>query len=228
VSDDGKGARGTGAPPSTSEINSGGNTTGNQGRKASFDHCFGCGRPFEHNDGLWHGNIAGVKRDVGDCCVDRLESILAPGIYKALAKLDTADILGMAASTGMTDIIADRAGMTGLKPIVRPTTKSWQRDDRDWFRLNPRRSHRIRPAFRGEIPVPPPPGSTWIKIVRQVAPGVRTWITLFHLDGHVLPDTEEEAHQLFDSAVAAIKGAKPGERKTVMLPNSVVRPEGSA
>jgi hypothetical protein len=57
---------------------------------------------------------------------------------------------------------------------------AWQADDREWFKANPGRSHRLRQRFPGETfgdstPLAaPPPRHEFQVLVRQLEPGKRT------------------------------------------------------
>ena len=53
---------------------------------------------------------------------------------------------------------------------VRFADSAWARDDRRWFRANPRRSHRVRMALPGEFKPEPEPDFV---VVRQISRGSR-------------------------------------------------------
>lgn len=91
-----------------------------------------------------------------------------------------------------------------------PSLPRWQLDDAAWFERHRRRTHRIRPAFPGEVEGEPPAGRIWLKVVRQLRPGIRLRCTVFCNPHAPLPNDEAVAHGLFDVAVAAFEAGGEG------------------
>lgn len=107
--------------------------------------------------------------------------------------------------TADVDDLARRAGLKPTDDIIFETWDTpWSADDREWFRANPERSHRMRFLFDGEVlrrGNEPCPGVTFICLVRQVEPGKRVrkgfWINSEILP---VPDAEPVAAALFDAS----------------------------
>jgi hypothetical protein len=96
----------------------------------------------------------------------------------------------------------------------------WKSDDRDWFKRNPSRAHRVRMPFPNEIEQEAAAATALIVCVRQVEPGTRLRSVL-DLDANLLPppDDEATAHALFEAAV----GREPMPRDSAALCTLVER-----
>jgi hypothetical protein len=103
---------------------------------------------------------------------------------------------------------------------VRRDTSSWKEDDAAWFAANPRRTHRLREAYPGELEAMCSlrDGSRnnltrkdfphVYVVVRQVQSGLRVRRPSIWLDlAKPLPQTDEFAHALFDYLAS---GETPG------------------
>jgi hypothetical protein len=157
------------------------------------DDCSLCHTPYAHGASTSSGYTKeGVAAVVGECCVAKLVSIEGFGVYLADADRRLATL-------------AKRAGLPDAKPVY-DGTSAWNIDDRQWFKNNPTRSHRLRPTFPGEtfgkerVSLPAlPPGRTDAVLVRQVEPGMRIRIPIDHDVGLPIPDVEAILHALFDA-----------------------------
>ncbi len=49
--------------------------------EADGDYCTLCRRPFAHRDATFYGSALGVLALTGNCCAEKLDSILAVGFY---------------------------------------------------------------------------------------------------------------------------------------------------
>jgi hypothetical protein len=79
----------------------------------------------------------------------------------------------------------------------------WSADDREWFKANPSRAHRLRPAINGEWPDPgdPPAPGAWLAVlVRHVEPGFRVRWPRWFLEDDVEDADEPWVHALFNVA----------------------------
>lgn len=103
--------------------------------------------------------------------------------------------------------IAVRAGLDKKQPQnVFLEDSTWKRDDAQWFRSHPDRSHRIRSMYDGELNTllnhekfPAPPDGHRIEIlVRQVEVGKRIRIPFVRNIRQEIPDAEEVIHAIFD------------------------------
>ena len=96
-----------------------------------------------------------------------------------------------------------KGGIMTRRAIMTKAGKDCKQSDAVWFRHHPQRSHRLRPAFPGEItpwgfdPALLDPCDHYF-VVRQLVPGVRTRLPSLWLKGARLPESEEFAHALFD------------------------------
>lgn len=139
------------------------------------DHCHGCRRPYQDSDlSLVGRDIAGRPLMVGECCRDRLVSIIAAAVYFRLI------------------------------PVA-----PWAVDDRDWFKANPRRSHRMRAAYPGEWPAEQ---ATPFTVVKQDQPGVRRRLGI-KITAELLElgePPEEAVWAIFDLATEAAENGTGG------------------
>jgi hypothetical protein len=119
-------------------------------QKFGYDCCHCCKRPFRSHETMLVGRVrrGGGVRIVGDCCGDRLGTIIGGGIYVALPEWVRA--------------IPSQGAMFG------PPDAAWSADDREWFARHRDRSHRLRPSLPGEWAH----GATHT-ITRQGRPGER-------------------------------------------------------
>jgi hypothetical protein len=78
-------------------------------------------------------------------------------------------------------------------------------DDRQWFKNNPGRQHRIMPPLPGELvisPAPPRPDHELIVVVREVRPGARLRVMAEHR-GAAPINSEAMARDLYEQARSA-------------------------
>jgi hypothetical protein len=197
--------------------------------------CSICGSPLKHN----HCTALGFEAEgnvavAGECCFDRLALVFARGFYsdrhydfltpripaadgaKELTNEQVARAIAAYQKT-ITDIdrriddIVRRGGGVCVPPRVYLFNHPWKDDDRNWFKQNPSRSHRVRMPFPNEADeavADPPAEHALIMLVRQVEPGSRLRFG-FYLNADLLPvpDDEAVAHALFE--VAAGREAVP-------------------
>lgn len=187
--------------------------------------CSLCGGSFKHNSPTASGfDAQGNVALAGECCIDRLSEIFLMGLYSD-RKYDfllpsdfkpDSEVTNKQAAAAIAlyqKAIADAderfADVEKRGGVARVTAANvldhpWMRDDRDWFKQNPTRSHRMRMPFPGELDgVKIPAGRTVIILVRQVAPGQRIRAVL-DPDIILLPgslDDEAAAHALFEVAM---------------------------
>jgi hypothetical protein len=88
--------------------------------------------------------------------------------------------------------------MVTTPPIWRVPRIENADEDRAWFRANPSRFYRLRPAFASEVP---DHVTGWWAVVRQIAPGALLRF-LVGLRGAPDDDEEETARRLFEVAAA--------------------------
>lgn len=92
---------------------------------------------------------------------------------------------------------------------------SWKRDDEQWFRRNPKRSHRARPLVDGEWPTLRASSAAFI-IVRQLAPGVRARRPIILPPWLELPEDDDDfLAAAFDTVEAEAKGGPPSTPERV-------------
>jgi hypothetical protein len=198
--------------------------------------CSFCGNGFPHNSHTASGfNARGNVAVAGECCINRLSEIFALGLYserrydflqpRAATTDEALEVTSeqaagaiaayqkvIADTDGRLDDVEQRGGGVHVSEVSL-LDHPWKGDDRDWFRQNPSRAHRIRALFPDEVDEtvigpPPTPGCTSILLVRQVEPGTRLKTALFiNADFLPLPDDEAIAHALFE--VAAGREAVP-------------------
>jgi hypothetical protein len=91
---------------------------------------------------------------------------------------------------------------------------AWKADDAAWFKANPKRSHRLRPAFLGELAThwefEAMPHHETQFVIRQLKPGQRIK-TVFYRDARAptIPDDEAIIHALCDILAASDHEGKP-------------------
>jgi hypothetical protein len=114
------------------------------------DRCTLCYREFPHKAATFYGIADAAPAVVGECCVNKLQTLWGGGIY-----LMNFDRLADA-------IAADTAKRAGVSHTAQPdlSDTAWKTDDRQWFESNPARSHRLRPRFAHEMDLPAPPAGT--------------------------------------------------------------------
>jgi len=181
--------------------------------------CSLCGGSFKHNSHTATGFDAhGTVAVACECCIERLAEIFAMGLYSD-RKYDFLSPSGSEVSpeqiadavAACTKAIADtdkllanveqRGG--GVCPSrVYLRDYPWKSDDRDWFKRNPERTHRVRSPFPNEVEIETPTGYVALILVRQVEPGSRLRAAV-DLNANLLPlpDDEAIAHALFETAV---------------------------
>jgi hypothetical protein len=165
------------------------------------DRCSLCHAGFTNNS-VTYGGIGRDDRPalVGDCCMDKLRWIMTCGLYFA----------------PHCEIAADLARKAGLSTvgIVSAGVSPLSCDDRKWFAANPQRSHRLRPAFPGElaasrVSIPMPSGHEVQYLVRQVEPGKRIRLPFCRDIACPIPGIEPIVHALFDIYSQGPAGAPP-------------------
>src|SRR5215831_11005302 len=195
------------------------------------DACSFCGTPFPHNSQTAGGlDAQGNFVLAGECCTKRVAKIFTRGFYSTRnydflqppnAKPSTSTELtgaqitdaiaayqkAIAVADKRFDDIMHRSGGAPASGITLKVTHDgpWKKDDADWFKQNPKRSHRARLAFPGEADKEAaggPAGHTMVMLVRQVEPGDRLKTNLY-LTANALPVPDNEAliHALFEITV---------------------------
>ncbi len=193
------------------------------------DCCGLCGKALEHNSKTFGGFSVNLQTVLtGECCVRRLSSIMARGVYvnknidamprgnhadksHPISQKDAATVIESLQShfTGLDEMTGDLLRKAGLQ---RPPTNvsfensPWKADDAAWFIRHPRRSHRMRRMYKGEasslskdvVLGAPPEKYRYEILVRQVEVGRRVR-TVFCRNTEVpIPDEEEVVHAIFD------------------------------
>jgi hypothetical protein len=151
----------------------------------------------------------------GECCVNQV-----PKIFGTRLELTGEQIAAVSQKVAVNKKLndAERHGGGFGRPVkVNLLNSLWKDDDRDWFKRNPKRSHRLRTPFPGELDeeaAKVPTGKALFMLVRQVEPGSRLRPHLC-LDADLLPlpDDEAVAHALFE--VAMEREAMPGDRQAL-------------
>jgi hypothetical protein len=162
------------------------------------DRCSLCHAAFT-NSAATYGGICHDEGPalVGNCCMEKLQLIVTAGIY----------LTPHAYSQECAAEVARKAGLN--TPVVMGSaTTPWSCDDRQWFAANPQRSHRLRPAFPGELDalrgsnpsceLQAPPDHEIQFVVRQVEPGKRIRLPLCRDIACPIPDIEPILHAIFD------------------------------
>lgn len=195
------------------------------------DRCSICRAAFKHNDRSYGGiDAKGAAVVVSDCCKSHLVCLLAEGIYtkhgydffdrgsgpqrpqRQLSSEEIGETLGVlqwliGEADQMADTVKKRAGYADSQPVsINFCSHPWKEDDRLWFLERPRRAHRVREPFAGEIQIGEvPAGRVHILIVRQIEPGQRVRQSFF-LNQKLMPvpDDEAIAHCLFEVACGRV------------------------
>lgn len=195
----------------------------------SGDCCGLCGRALEHNSKTFGGFSVDLQTVLtGECCIRRLSSIMAGGVYvnknidamprgnhgdksHHISQEDAATVmesiqLHFAELDEVTGDLLRKAGVERHPTNVSFESSPWKADDAAWFKSHPRRSHRMRRMYNGEasslskdvVLGAPPENYRYEILVRQVEVGKRLR-TLFCRNTEVhIPDEEEVMHALFD------------------------------
>jgi hypothetical protein len=196
-------------------------------RLAEKDLCSLCNQHFPHNSRTFFGLCRGRMALACERCADNIEEVYAAGIvaarnYDFLAKgtknhgdegkksnygpEEIAKVIGAfqeaIQDADQTVGDAERRGGALKKRRISTLDYPWKDDDREWFKIHPERSHRVRlphPDEGGKELGPVPDGHVLIVIVRQVQPGIRMK-NAFYLEAELWPVPEDEAvaHALFD------------------------------
>lgn len=197
--------------------------------KQDGDHCSSCRKPLAHNSRTFGGvNAAGTTLLVGECCQRLLKETILSGLYvdrpygdlapsgDAPPPYDTeresAEVAisvlqqGFAFADQQAESISNLGGIPGRRPYVTLKDTAWKKDDAEWFRKHPDRSHRLRPLKPGEesafpeneTPRAVPAGHELQVLVRQVAPGQRIRLPFIRNTQIPIPDVEAVIHALFD------------------------------
>jgi hypothetical protein len=186
--------------------------------------CSICGGTLRHNSPTASGFDAhGTVAVAGECCFDRLAQVFGFGLYSDRQY----DFLG--ASGGGSELPPERIveAFAAHAKAIAETDKlladaeqrgggiragtvvtrdyPWKSDDKLWFEQHPKRSHRMRSPFPGEVDelaAQAPPGHVPIIAVRQIEKGFRLRPGLYlSIDLLPVPDDEATAHALFEAAV---------------------------
>jgi hypothetical protein len=207
------------------------------------DNCSLCGSDLPHNSKTFGGLTSrGEAALVGECCQRKLLEIILQGLYVKQGyeflpvdppasrrlppqlppeKID-ATIKSFQEYIAETDEIgadiARRGGAPNINARLHRADSAWKTDDAAWFKNNPKRSHRLRPIFPGEIdsfpsesmPAPPPDHEYQI-LVRQVAVGQRLRTLFCRNVMAPIPEIEEVIHAIFDS----VYNQRPGTSRVV-------------
>src|SRR5262249_61540571 len=64
--------------------------------------------------------------------------------------------------------VVERRGGGTCATTVTLLDHPWKSDDRDWFKWNPERTHRVRSPFPNEVEIETPTGYVPLILVRQV------------------------------------------------------------
>jgi hypothetical protein len=190
------------------------------------DFCSLCRAAFQHNGKTYYGTAySGTVVCVGECCVGKLRTVEAAGLYcsadrphelpppaNAEALSPEEVIEGVEAYQqyiAMADKLAADAGKRAGLPEGAPVAvflsdNAWKDDDRLWFEAHSDRSHRLRRPFAGEKyyrgdrpPIAPPRHESQI-LVRQLQPGMRIRASFIRNLAIDIPDYEPILHALFD------------------------------
>jgi hypothetical protein len=207
--------------------------------EACSDHCSICRAEHPHNSRTY----GGIDRDgnpalVGDCCVDKMQTLVSGGIYtsrsygplypfsrtksgeevepRTLEEMEKG-IAALQEYFRKTDedlgSLSRKAGMPG-RPLPVLSDGPWKKDDAAWFNAHPNRSHRIRTPYPGEFkgkkfpPFDPPPTHEFQVLVRQVEPGQRVKLVFCRNMEVELPDVEAILHAIFDIEASSSDGDK--------------------
>ena len=136
------------------------------------DNCSICGRPFGHNTKTIGGiDVQGTTVLAGECCHNKVAVTFTKGVYskrqydflaphaptagvKATSEQITAglrlyqNLISEADKIG--DSILRHGGDVPFTPRIDLLDHPWKDEDREWFKRNPKRSHRARKPFPNE------------------------------------------------------------------------------
>jgi len=154
--------------------------------------CSICGSSFKHNTCTASGlDAQGNVTLAGECCIEKVTESFGLGFVVGTDDKQLANIV--------------RRSGVDCPLQANPPDGPWKDDDRSWFERNPKRSHRVRMPFPGEIDnvvVGTPVGRVLIMLVRQIEPGRRLRGAIaINADWLPLSDDEAVAHALFEVAV---------------------------
>ncbi len=198
--------------------------------KAPPDNCMACSVAFQHNCKTYGGITAhGQTVLVGECCVQRLASVMGQGLYvtrnfdsvprpgpkgakQGMApEMMTNVVESLQAHFSELDTLSNtlmrQAGLQYSPSGVNVSHSPWKADDAAWFASHPNRSHRLRPLFDGEEASIPKeimsaalPAKHRIEIlVRQIEVGKRVRTVFCRNTEFPIPDSEEVIHAIFDA-----------------------------
>jgi hypothetical protein len=204
------------------------------------DVCLFCGTPFPHNSQTVSGlDAQGNLVLAGECCAKRITNIFTRGIYSTRkydflqlpnAKPATSTELtdeqivdaiatyqkAVAATDKRLDDVERRGGGGRARNVSTLVDTPWKADDRTWFEQNPKRSHRMRAPFPGELDgAKIPTDRKVIVLLRQVEPGQRLKVA-FAPDVVLLPGSPNDeafTHALFEVAMG--REAMPRDWRTL-------------
>jgi hypothetical protein len=210
--------------------------------KEDGDRCSSCKSPFPHNSRSFGGVTAGGDAAlVGECCQRTLKEVILSGVYvdqryrdlqlgkahppRSAAQIsDAIDAMQRTVQRidQATDTIKAKGGLAAKDARINTADSLWKEDDARWFKANPTRAHRLRPAFAGELEglshanEPIPVGHEYQVLVRQVQPGTRLRMGFCRNPEVPIPDLEPLIHAVFD-VVSASKGGVVSTREVAEL-----------
>lgn len=210
------------------------------------DRCSSCKAPFPHNSRTFGGITAGGDAAlVGECCQRKLKEIVLSGLYvdqryndmpregqagqgpqprspsEVAEAIDAMQRSFQRIDQAANDIKA-KGGVAAKNVRLNTSDSPWKDDDARWFEANQTRSHRLRPAFPGELEGLPhftdpiPAGHELQMLVRQVQPGTRLRIAFCRNMEIPIPDIEPLLHATFDM-VSASEGGVLGTNEVAEL-----------
>jgi hypothetical protein len=201
------------------------------------DNCSICRTPFQHNSRTYGGISAnGSVAVVADCCLGKINQLYTSGVYLArnykLPRAKTASCLSAedieknvallqkavaAIDKHEAETIAKKAGIPAIIPDW--AQRPWKADDAKWFRENPSRSHRIRPAFPKEPHAEgAPKHHVSLMLVRQVEPGNRVKLAIaIYQELLPLPDSDALLRAMFDACTQS----PPVKKWTMVSPEKI-------
>jgi len=142
--------------------------------KADGDRCSSCKTPFPDNSRTFGGITAGGDSAlVGECCHRKLKDTILSGVYvdqrykglkfgqagqgqqpRSAAQISEAVDAMQRTFQRMdqaTDTVKVKGGVATKDARINTADSPWKDDDARWFKANQTRSHRLRPAFAGEL-----------------------------------------------------------------------------
>jgi len=219
------------------------------------DQCSNCQTPFPHNSRSFGGVTAGGKVAlVGECCQRTLKQVILSGVYldQRYKDLDLgkggkeqprtpADVSKAIAAMQQTfqriddtaNTIKAKGGWGARNARINTASSPWKDDDARWFKANPTRAHRLRPAYPGELDDvsdlqgPVPAGHELQVLLRQVEPGKRLRTAFCRNLEMSIPDVEPVIHAIFD-VVSASKGGVVSHKEVAELAQRYAAAGGSA